>query len=115
MNNDLISREALIKAVEQGEGISWERHEKDDLCVRKKYIDNAPTVVAENATSDRPTGEWIYRNYNWWCSVCGEQPKTMGYVGTALFMHNEFKFCNHCGAKMTGGADMRVKNELKVS
>ena len=41
---DLISREALIKAVEQGEGISWERHKKDDLCVRKKYIDNAPTV-----------------------------------------------------------------------
>lgn len=46
MNNDLISREALIKAIEQGEGISWERHKKDDLCVRKKYIDNAPTVEA---------------------------------------------------------------------
>jgi hypothetical protein len=44
MNNDLISREALKKAIEQGEGISWDSYGKDDLCVRKKYIDNAPTV-----------------------------------------------------------------------
>ena len=43
-----------------------------------------------------------YRHYNWWCSECGEQPKTMGYVGTADFMFDEFKFCNHCGAKMIG-------------
>lgn len=55
------------------------------------------------AENERPQGEWEYRNYNWWCSVCGEQPKTMGYVGTAKFMHDEFKFCNHCGAKMTVG------------
>ena len=41
---DLISREALKKAIEQGEGFSWDSYGKDDLCVRKKYIDNAPTV-----------------------------------------------------------------------
>lgn len=41
---DLISRKALKKTIEQGEGISWDSYGKDDLCVRKKYIDNAPTV-----------------------------------------------------------------------
>lgn len=48
------------------------------------------------------TGHWLYRHYNWWCSECGESPKTMGYVGTPTFMNDEFRFCNHCGAKMTG-------------
>ena len=46
------------------------------------------------------TGHWIYKDYNWWCSECNETPKTMGYVGTADFMTEHFKFCNHCGAKM---------------
>jgi hypothetical protein len=41
---DLISREALIGAIEKGEGISWERYGDNEVCVRKKYIDNAPTV-----------------------------------------------------------------------
>ena len=40
----LIDADELIKAIEQGEGFSWDSHGKDDLCVRKKYIDNAPTV-----------------------------------------------------------------------
>lgn len=40
----LIDAEALKEAIEQGEGFSWDSHGKDDLCVRKKYIDNAPTV-----------------------------------------------------------------------
>lgn len=48
------------------------------------------------------TGHWIYDNIanNWRCDKCGETPKTMGYVGTADFMREHFKFCNHCGAKM---------------
>ena len=41
---DLISRSELIKTVEKAEGISWEHHDKDDMCVRKKYIDNAPSI-----------------------------------------------------------------------
>lgn len=75
-------------------------------------IDNAPTVSidwgidgGDRTVYARPQGEWIYDDIlnNWKCSLCGETPKTIGYVGTALFMHNEFKFCNHCGAKMIGG------------
>lgn len=52
---DMISRSELIKAVEKGEGISWERHGKDDMCVRKKYIDNAPSVKPEDLER---TGYW---------------------------------------------------------
>ena len=44
---DLISRSALISAIEKGEGISWERYGDNEVCVRKKYIDNAPTVEPE--------------------------------------------------------------------
>lgn len=51
-------------------------------------------------TPQPKTGHWIYENYNWRCSECNETPKTMGYVGTADFMTEHFKFCNHCGAKM---------------
>ena len=46
----LIDADALIRTVEHDEGISWENHGDDDLCVRKKYIDNAPTV--EDITED---------------------------------------------------------------
>lgn len=48
------------------------------------------------------SGKWIYDETleNWRCSKCDETPKTMGYVGTADFMAEHFKFCNHCGAKM---------------
>lgn len=40
----LIDADELKEAIEQGEGFSWNSHGKDDLCVRKKYIDNAPTI-----------------------------------------------------------------------
>ena len=48
------------------------------------------------------TGHWIYdRNIeNWRCSECGETPKTLGYCGTADFMAEHFKHCNHCGIRM---------------
>lgn len=48
-------------------------------------------------------GRWIYdKNIeNWRCSECGETPKTRGYCGSAVFMEEHFKYCNHCGAKMT--------------
>lgn len=55
-------------------------------------------------------GNWIYDNIanNWRCDQCGETPKTMGYVGTADFMREHFKFCNHCGAK--NGVNKHEKN-----
>lgn len=55
------------------------------------------------------TGHWIYDNYNWRCSECNETPKTLGYVGTADFMTEHFKFCNHCGARMIGSQESEDK------
>ena len=48
------------------------------------------------------TEHWIYDDIanNWRCDKCGEIPKTMGYVGTADFMSEHFRFCNHCGCRM---------------
>lgn len=59
--------------------------------------------VAIKALEQEPkTGHWIYDKTieNWRCSKCNETPKTMGYVGTADFMAEHFKFCNHCGCRM---------------
>lgn len=58
-------------------------------------IENLPPVQPKPKT-----GHWIFDNNNWRCSECNETPKTIGYVGTADFMTEHFKFCNHCGAKM---------------
>ena len=106
MNNDLISRSELKKAIEQGEGFSWDSHGKDDLCVRKKYIDNAPTVeyTFEEAFQKtvcekrlycpaRPQGEWIFKHNSSdiWCSVCDESFDEIP---------QKFNYCPNCGADM---------------
>ncbi|MBO4542409.1 MAG: zinc ribbon domain-containing protein [Bacteroidales bacterium] len=126
---DLISRAALKKAIEQGEGFSWDSYGKDDLCVRKKYIDNAP-IVEPHYLSDlpdeiikslqtvaidvsdgfvvferkRPQGEWI---------EVEKQGKTgdgriftytvvvCSECGEQFDLEGE-KFCPHCGADMRG-------------
>ena len=53
---------------------------------------------------ERKKGKWIYDKtiQNWRCSECNETPKTLGFVGTADFMVEHFRFCNHCGAEMEG-------------
>jgi len=112
MNNDLISREALKKAIEQGEGFSWDSHGKDDLCVRKKYIDNAPTVEIteeqaieklhetgwlirhDKEMTERPHGEWVLCEDSYFnrCSICGDI-----WLNEA---NSDFNFCPNCGADM---------------
>lgn len=51
---------------------------------------------------ERKVGKWIYdkTSQNWRCSECNETQKTLGYVGTADFMAEHFRFCNHCGTEM---------------
>lgn len=66
----LIDAEALKEAIEQGEGFSWDSYGKDDLCVRKKYIDNAPTVEPEEVTKLKRENtaleqEMLYCRENW--------------------------------------------------
>ena len=45
MNNDLISRKALIKAIEESEGTPWDSLYDFNLVCRKRLIDNAPAIV----------------------------------------------------------------------
>ena len=91
-SGDLISREETLTAFADyvGSGMSMNDYEALWDIVAKM-----PPVKQESKT-----GHWIYDNYNWRCSECNETPKTLGYVGTADFMTEHFKFCNHCGAKM---------------
>ena len=112
MNNDLISRSALISAIEKGEGISWERYGDNEVCVRKKYIDNAPAVVPEMFMNsyqegydlakrefERPKGEWIWKDdsaesHFLYCSSCG----------AGFYEPLALKTCPNCGAQMKEGA-----------
>lgn len=109
---DLISREALKTAIEQGEGFSWDSYGKDDLCVRKKYIDNAPTVT--NGTYEqgfrvgaygrldeiRPQGEWIKHSTYKDVLICSKCNHGSNQV------YDTFNFCPNCGIKMKkGGAE----------
>ena len=79
--------------------------------MKKRYAEDAVPAIFEKIKSlpsvnlkPKPrVGHWIYdkRIENWKCSECGCSPKTIGYVGRVEFMREHFKFCNHCGAKMT--------------
>lgn len=68
-----------------------------------RIIDSTPLENnMPSVTPTRPKGKWIYDKtiQNWRCSECNETPKTLGFVGTADFMVEHFRFCNHCGAEM---------------
>ena len=91
MNNDLISREALKKALKEYKYCGFY-----DKVI--EIIDNAPTV------EERPKGKWINvpcerdlvfnKGIKYTCSVCG---KFNSYGHSA--------YCPNCGAKMKGGAE----------
>ena len=110
MNNDLISRKELKKAIEtydkfaclpDGELMPFRElnvPEKDyepyvHLRDIRNAIDNAPTV-------EQPTGKWIDNQNNSGgginCSICGKMlPCTDEYW-------YETDYCPNCGAKMKG-------------
>lgn len=71
---------------------------------RADEITNCIAMVVNEppVTPQKRVGRWIYDKTieNWRCSECNETPRTMGYVGTADFMAEHFRFCNHCGTKM---------------
>lgn len=120
MNNDLISREALKKALEV-----TQYNDIDDLTRTERLIDNAPTIEYPEqitikcdteedkqklllalrnaklkvlAEAERPQGEWIhYLGCGIGKAVCSE----CGKLGETT------KCCGNCGA------EMRVKDELK--
>lgn len=105
MNNDLISRSELKKALKSNcdtlcndKNTSWCEH----CCPLNDFedlIDNAPTVVNKNLTTERPQGEWYHScEKGWECSQCHEVVKEMP---TAMRKAN-CNFCPNCGADMRG-------------
>lgn len=101
MNNDLISRSALLEdAYMTG---MWNRVTRAfDLCVVDlEDVQNAPAVDAEPVRH----GRWINKTEPQYaelemrfdCSVCHH----IFYAGGV----ETFRYCPWCGAKMDGGAD----------
>jgi len=109
MNDDLISRSELKKALTSGTKDIYEF-----VCLSRvlEKIDNAPTVplpdfkegykqaIKDGKTNfSRPQGEWIKKvdsvgfvSYN--CSECGFELE--------LEDCSDSYYCTHCGAKMKG-------------
>ena len=110
--DDAISRDAALEKmadyVASGYADSAEDFEEySRIICQLPSVTPKPETVTEFADRCRECGKmrkghWIYDQTlnNWRCSKCNETPKIMGYVGTADFMAEHFKFCNHCGAKM---------------
>ena len=107
MNNDLISREALKKAITQNREI-----DRNAVCDVLDIIDNAPTVCNDNYSmgyqdgvkkvlSERHKGHWIKTisengvTSAARCSECG--------FGDNRYML--FRYCPNCGADMRGGRE----------
>lgn len=111
MNNDLISRKALKKKIEEvqySQDFCVEHHIDYSVSMQMlgMVIDNAPTVdttfnevVAYECgkkSFERPQGEWLWLGFDdgdsrrWSCSLCGRGVK------------NQENFCPNCGADMRG-------------
>ena len=97
---DCISRQAAIDCLNADFTIDG----KENMETVVDYINGAFKKIKAlpSVTPEQRVGRWIYDKTieNWRCSECNETPKTMGYVGTADFMAEHFRICNHCGAKM---------------
>lgn len=62
---------------------------KEDIC---NAIDCEPTI-------ERPQGEWKYKDYDFYCSICNESALELNdypYLS---------EYCPKCGAKMKGVPD----------
>ena len=93
--SDLISRQAVIDAVNAYLGLSAVSRTIQNMTSIQEILEELPSAEPE-----RKTGEWIYKHCVWFCSECGENPtKGMGYVQG----HDElYDFCPKCGSYNRG-------------
>lgn len=94
MNNDLISRSALLAKRCKLTGLIDEAGMKHAAtAIPVDVVKTAPAIDPEDL---RPHGRWIGKNSPYdvnihICSVCREQVSILG---------NKLRFCPNCGAKM---------------
>ena len=89
MNNDLISRAALIKSIQaiQSKGVFFQ----DGVNAALEKAEDAPAVETQGR------GEWIPDDYAYYhCSECGYEQDERECVSP---------YCPKCGAKMGGGEE----------
>ena len=108
MNNDLISRSALLKELDE-----YNESALFDVEAVKDLINDIPTV------EDRPQGKWkTVEGYDgdeyYECSNCGEP----WVLTTGTPEENNMNFCPNCGADMQGNKkettfDDYLKEQLK--
>ena len=91
----LIDLDDLIATVVREEGISWESHSADELCVRKKYIGNAPVVDESKPNESYWTRSRKGYSYSYTCNHC----KYVSHTGMP-------KFCQNCGYRMIPQSEM---------
>ena len=128
MNNDLISRSVLKKAIINNFDNLQAYFPKDFI----EEIDNAPTVdmntelsVAylkgrrQGQSDVRPQGEWIMQRHDldgcfYTCSNCGRMIRVPLFIDDPEDNETlaDYPFC-HCGAKMKGGAELYREETCK--
>ena len=100
MNNDLISRKALLDRIEKDAPWWWQNFHSYLIV---DMLKEAPAIEAEPVRHGKwqlnPNG--IYDNNTWVCSVCGEPWMLIDGSPEENFMH----YCPQCGARMDGGTD----------
>lgn len=92
MNNDLISRSALIAAIKTNSPTFYDGQDIADW--QAKCINEAPAVDAEPVRH----GHWddSFDGITPYCSVCGMSHNCINRTPD---------YCPHCGARMDGGTD----------
>ena len=76
----------------------WEAAEKDTLEQCADALEAAEQRIEKLEEQMPKEGVWIWENYCWHCSVCGENPtRGMGYVQGKDEL---FRACPNCGARM---------------
>lgn len=117
MNNDLISRSALKKAIKSYADDQYAENEYLGECSIMNIIDNAPTVnisqgewakgfhegfkvgsMLADAFNERPQGEWIIDGHHIHCSRCNEYICNTDREGNKI----PDNFCPNCGSDMRG-------------
>jgi len=100
MDGDLISRKALLEAIDERERIA-RKHVPDiqddelrpTLNSIREFVKNRPAVDAAPVHH----GQW---EMGCMCSVCGKD------YGPKHRMHRAaYRYCPYCGARMDGGGD----------